>query len=397
MSMLAGHDAVEARIAVLMGAINTATAELVSVIADVLADETWAVSGIRSPEHWVTWQCGVSRARAAQLVAMARRLGELPECSALFTEGQLSEDCYGLVARHVPAERDGEVAALAPALLHTQLQRWLRALPDPSPTPIEEAPERPGVVDFGTDQDRWWLRADLPLDQGALVEHALVAARSQLFRERHPDAPVETRSDITWTDALVHAADAALIGLDTNTDHHPGHRYQLVLHHDTRTATTRLHQGSVLPDAVARYLTCDTDLRAVVTDHDGVLHELARKTRTIDDRLRSIIEHRDGGCRVPGCPQQRWLHIHHITHWEAGGPTTPGNLCALCPRHHREHHLGHLNITGDPTTPTGLHFTDHHGRPLTPKPPRPPTKPPLPTHYHHPTGEPINHHWLTWN
>jgi hypothetical protein len=61
-----------------MGVINAHVAELVDVITGVLDDESWSVSGIRSPEHWVAWQCGVSRARAAQLVCMARRVNELP-------------------------------------------------------------------------------------------------------------------------------------------------------------------------------------------------------------------------------------------------------------------------------------------------------------------------------
>lgn len=398
MTTVAEHDALEARIGALMGVINTATAQLVSAIAEVLRDESWSVSGIRSAEHWVGWQCGVSAARASELVRMARRVDELPECAELFAEGQLTEDCFASIARHAPGERDGEVAALAPALLHSQLRRWLRALPPPDVRPVDEVADRPGVIDFGRNDDRWWLRANLPLDQGALVEQVLTAARSQLFWERHPDAQAETRSDVTWTDALVHAADAALLGLDRNGDHHPGHRHQVVVHHDTTAASTRLHQGPVLPDCLARYLTCDADVRAIVFQ-DGVLQELARKTRTVDDRLRSFIEHRDGGCRVPGCRQRRWLHIHHVTHWEAGGPTSHANLCALCPRHHREHHLGQLNIEGDPTTPTGLRFTDRHGRPLGARPPSPPDErpPPPPVHYQHPTGERIDKHWMTWN
>ena len=384
MPTLAEHDALEARIGGLMGVINAHVAQLVGVIAGVLADESWAVSGIRSPQHWVAWQCGVSATRAAQLVRMARRVDELPACADLFDHGQLTEDAFALIARHVPAERDTEVAVLAPALLPSQLRRWLRALPEPDPAPVDDVADRPGVVDFGRDDNRWWLRADLPLDHGALVEQALTAARSQLFWQRHPEAEGETRSDITWTDALVHAADAALLGLDHNGEHHPGHRYQLVLHHDTTTATTRLHQGPVLPDCLARYLTCDSDVRAVVSQ-DGVLQELARKTRTVDDRLRSIIEHRDGGCRVPGCPQQRWLHIHHITHWHDGGPTEPANLCALCPHHHRQHHLGALHIEGDPppppdsTSPTAT---------ATPSAPDRQHHPPDPHHRRSPIGTP---------
>ena len=50
---------------------------------------------------------------------------------------------------------------------------------------------------------------------------------------------------------------------------------------------------------------------------------------------------------VPGCNQKRWLHVHHIVFWEDGGRTGSGNLCALCPRHHRMLHAGY-QVQGDP-------------------------------------------------
>jgi hypothetical protein len=116
-----------------------------------------------------------------------------------------------------------------------------------------------------------------------------------------------------------------------------------------------------------------------------------------------LIEHRDGGCRVPGCPATRQLHIHHVVHWEDGGGTDTDNLIALCRRHHRIHHTGGLGIAGNADQPdgpdghTGIAFTDPDGRRLPPAGrPRPPDKPPgpaaedlgIPTDpYQHPWGE----------
>ena len=51
-----------------------------------------------------------------------------------------------------------------------------------------------------------------------------------------------------------------------------------------------------------------------------------------------------------------WLQIHHIVHWEDGGPTDTWNLVALCDAHHRLHHLGRLQIAGDADDPDGLVF-----------------------------------------
>ncbi|MDQ6798093.1 MAG: HNH endonuclease, partial [Actinomycetota bacterium] len=48
------------------------------------------------------------------------------------------------------------------------------------------------------------------------------------------------------------------------------------------------------------------------------------------NRTRLAIEERDGGCRVPGCDRTRWLHVHHVVHWEDGGATDTSNLMSLC-------------------------------------------------------------------
>src|SRR5690606_25296497 len=96
-------------------------------------------------EHWLTWKAGVSRARAAGLVCIARRAGELPACWALFAEGRLGEDAMVRIARRLPAGRDAQLAELAPRLLIPQLDRILRALPerpDPDAEGEGRGPER---------------------------------------------------------------------------------------------------------------------------------------------------------------------------------------------------------------------------------------------------------------
>src|SRR5688572_7889287 len=109
-------EQIDARIGDVMGVLNGATAELVGLIATVVAGELWSGPGIRSPEHWVTFRCGVAPTRARRLVAMARRLAELPATGAVFGEGRLTEDQMAVLCRHLPAQRDAELADLAPLL-----------------------------------------------------------------------------------------------------------------------------------------------------------------------------------------------------------------------------------------------------------------------------------------
>jgi hypothetical protein len=245
------------------------------------------------------------------------------------------------------------------------------------------------------------MHADLPVDEGMVIERALVASRSQVFHERHPDEPEAAvgRSSVDWCDGFERMAELALRALDGGMDgnRRPADRFQVLVHFDVAAGTTRWHMGDVLPDVMRRYLMCDADVRAVV-EQDGVLAAMSSRSRTVDDRMRAFVEHRDGGCMVPGCTQRRWLHIHHIRHWEDGGPTESCNLCALCPFHHRQLHAGQLSIEGNPDVPRGLIVRDAHGRELRRPAPEPPDGPPIPPTkpFHHPIGERVDWRFFSW-
>ncbi|MFP5487581.1 MAG: HNH endonuclease signature motif containing protein [Acidimicrobiia bacterium] len=128
--------------------------------------------------------------------------------------------------------------------------------------------------------------------------------------------------------------------------------------------------------AVRDRILCDGTI-APVWHRDGVPFSVGRAQHVVPDRTRRIVEQRDRGCRVPGCTCDRFVEIHHIVHWNQGGPTDTWNLVSLCPKHHRLHHQGQLGITGDADLFDGLVFTDADGRPVTEiRPPTPPTGPP---------------------
>ena len=220
----------EDEIAQVAGVINAATARLVHLIARVLETESWQGAGIRSASHWVAWRCGVSPARAKRLVLMAHRLAELPETRAAFDEGALCEDQVAVICRHAPPSFDADAAVLAKSATVVQLQRVLGSYPfteeaeaDPTEPKEPETPAEPRNVSFGTtERGTWQLSAELPADEGALVERALVAARDELFRAgEHEKAAVPAPSHIDWADAFVAMADRSLAG--ASRPHHERH------------------------------------------------------------------------------------------------------------------------------------------------------------------------------
>jgi hypothetical protein len=394
----------EARAIELAGQANVVAAQLVDLLVEVLREEAWGGSGtLRSPEHWLCWRTGMAAGRAQKLVQIARRADELPACIALFRAGGLSEDAMALIARKAPAQRDGELADLAPLMLHAQLERVLRHLPEQErrTTPKIE-PERGASGRFR--QDGWWEgRQLLPPDEGAVAQKALESARSEVFAERHTDADPAVRGPVTWADGFVRLCEHALDGLDPDVQRGQprGERAQVLVHLDARSdgeGHAAIHLGPQLPDALRRYLCCDAKVRAVIEGVDGALLGISPLAPTVSPRLRRVIEQRDQGCRYPGCSQRRWVQIHHLIHREDGGATVSINLCALCPYHHRLHHLGAFQISGNPELPAGLRFSDRWGHEIGP-PHFGPVAPPVGTnaHFTPPTGERLEARWFGWN
>lgn len=399
--------ALEAEVAEVMGVVNAAQGRLVELMGTALDEGLWQVWGIHSPAHWLGWQAGMATGRAGAVVKIAQRRHELPTAVAALVAGELSVDAAIEVAKRAPAGYEESITEFAKVSTIAQLRRSLAGyVYDPD---TEKAKPKPPAdtrsVSMGTDANGWWMKGRLPVDEGSVVEQAIRAARDDLFRQQ----PAGTGS-VTWADGLVAAAEASLT---VGEARFPGSdRYQVHLHLDAVPqpagpgGVLSVHLGSVVPAAIRSRLLCDATLRPTYRV-DGVALSVGRKTRAVSRRLRRVVEHRDGGCRIPGCGRTFGLEIHHITHWEHGGATDTNNLCALCWHHHRLHHHGLLAIVGD--ADGDLEITDRWGRMLhrtgTPTPPRAGTTPQQaaaqagiePGTYQHPLGEPLKAWWVTFN
>lgn len=115
----------EQELALLCGVLNSSYARLVAIVAQALSDESWAIAGVRSPEHWLTMRAGLSPFRAKAIVRVARRHGELPTVMGEFADGQLSFDQVAVVARYAPAHVEASVAEMAVFASVPQLRRSL--------------------------------------------------------------------------------------------------------------------------------------------------------------------------------------------------------------------------------------------------------------------------------
>jgi hypothetical protein len=101
--------------------------------------------------------------------------------------------------------------------------------------------------------------------------------------------------------------------------------------------------GTRVSAETCRRLACDAALVLMRHGPDGSVLDVGRRTRAISPALRRALDHRDGGCRFPGCGL-RLCDAHHVEHWADGGATRLGNTLLLCRRHHRAVHEGGFGV-----------------------------------------------------
>jgi 5-methylcytosine-specific restriction endonuclease McrA len=218
------------------------------------------------------------------------------------------------------------------------------------------------------------IHGRLTPEVGALLLKALAAAREVLYQQRREQAPEDDPPTMVQqqADALALLAETALHHeLDPGA---PGERYQVVVHVDAEVLAnpeapgqSRLEGGGRVPAGTSQRLACDASRVVMRHDEDGRLLEVGARTRTIPPALRRALQHRDRGCRFPGCGV-RFGQGHHIRHWAQGGQTTLSNLTMLCRRHHRAVHEEGYQVEREPNGELRFQRPDGHPLPDVPPP-----------------------------
>ncbi|MBO1756178.1 HNH endonuclease signature motif containing protein [Allobranchiibius sp. CTAmp26] len=374
-----------AEVGMICGRLNAAHADLIDLVTRLVEHETWAISGIRSPEHWLTCFAGVSPATARDLVRIATRSTELPALQREVHTGRLSLGQAAVVAAHTPTGYDETVVQLA---VHATVPQLRRALvkydftqqpdtPDTPPQPPDalSIAAQPAELAMWFDHDRFHLTYTAPADIGALVQQALTEATDALFLATAtgastPDEPSSRR--VRMADAMEQLATRSL-QIGTTDIAGRAEKFRIYLHLDT-TGQGWLTKRGALPPHLLRKWTCDGMVQPV-WEREGSPVNVGRAHRIVPRRTRRLVEDRDRGCAYPGCHAIHHLECHHITHWADGGHTDMMNLISLCPHHHDRHHTGDYTIHPDAGAPGHFRFTTRHGHPIEPLATTPPHDP----------------------
>jgi hypothetical protein len=334
-------------IAELSAHLDAASARLLDLIRRFDAEQGWN-TGFRSCAEWLSWRTGLDLGAAREKVRVARALGTLPLLARALAQGDLSYAkirALTRVATPATEERLLKVGRVGTAEHVERIVRGWRWMDRKTEIDDTERQHKRRALHVYRDEDGTVIvRGRLAPEVGTLLMRALDAAREALYQQARAagmrdDTPSMEQQQ---ADALALLAETALRhGLDPGA---PGERYQVVVHVDAPVLADAEHPGqSVLADGVrvsaetSQRLACDASRVVMRHDGEGNLLEVGARTRTIPPALRRALQHRDQGCRFPGC-HARFGQGHHLRHWAHGGPTTLSNLALLCRRHHRAVH-----------------------------------------------------------
>src|SRR5437667_5098556 len=370
------------QIAELSAHLDAATARLLELIREFDARGGWN-AGFRSCAHWLSWRVGLNLGAAREHVRVARALHVLPNIAGALASGEISYAKVRALTRVATPETEDRLLAVARAGTAVHVERIVRGwrCVDRQAEARETAKQHASrALHVYQDEDGMVvIRGRLEPEAGTLVLKALAAARETLYPLSSAPAQDPPTMEQQRADALALLAEMALHHeLDPGT---PGERYQVVVHVDAPVLIDPDHEGqSVLADGprvpagTSRRLACDASLVVMRHDEDGRLLEVGARTRAIPPALRRALQHRDSGCRFPGCGVP-FGDGHHVRHWANGGPTTLSNLAILCRRHHRAVHEEGYRIVRQPDGALESYRPDGRLVPEVPAPPPVPRDP----------------------
>ena len=411
-SALDKSERLGAEITELCSYIYAAEHRFLTLIREFDEQRGWAWLGFHTCAHWLNFNCGMGMNAARERVRIAHALGNLPKIDARFASGALSYSKVRAMTRIADAKNEDYLLMIAKhgtayhvEKLVSKYRRVVR-LNDADAARTEYDNRQ---LNCYTDWDgSLVIKGRFPAEQGALIVKALEMAMEKQFSEK-ADVGAASRRDRAGTalpqdDVDVSAdhvplgqtsespepepiatrrADALAEVAETYMNSEPvpnatADRYQVVVHVLDRAGTAlpqalpqagidrghgplpqedpHIEDGPHVSAETSRRIACDCSLLGIREDERGEPLSIGRKTRSIPPAMRRALRIRDGGCRFPGCTNDRFVDGHHIQHWADGGETSLDNLVLLCRRHHHLVHEG--GFTCEKTSDGEVFFQD---------------------------------------
>jgi hypothetical protein len=299
----------------------------------------WRDDDCRDMAQWVALNLGIGSYRARRMTEAAAKLDDLPRIAAALEAGELSLDKVVELTRFAQPETEAKLIAWAKNVAPSTIARRADA---ECAKDDEESKEthKERFLRWWRDDDRFFLEAMLPCDQGTFVAQAIAKLADKL-----PELPAEERPEWSSEQDLVDQRHADALFLMAQGD--PGShmaRPEVVVH-TTVDALGKFSNGQVAsggtlhPDLVSQ-LSCDARLRYVLNDKEGNALGIGEASASVPEWLRQQVLYRDHfTCTFSSCDMRAYLQAHHTDHAGYGGSTDLPNLTTVCPFHHNLIHV----------------------------------------------------------
>ncbi|MEE4299397.1 MAG: DUF222 domain-containing protein [Pseudomonadales bacterium] len=388
LSTLSDDQLVDA-IVTFSGHMNAAEFRLIRLVGELDLRKDQGACGVDSIPAWLGYYCGLDGNAAREKLRVARALRELPEIRACFAAGEISYSKVRAITRVANASNEKLLLSYALGATAAQMERVVRGYRQveriEDPETVLRHRRRRGLDWWFDDDGMLVIQGRLAPEDGALFIRAIEAVCTRMKADERAaeaeDLSVRVQGELDEeadsppgarrADALVEILEAGLANPDAELAggdltlvvmHVPVGASQAAGNPLPDQALCELEHGPAVPHETACRIACDA---SVVTHHehpDGRVASIGRRSRTVPYWLRRALEHRDVGCRFPGCNRTRHLDAHHVVHWAEGGETSLDNLLLLCRHHHRQIHDGRFHIRR--SADGDVLFDTADGRPL---------------------------------
>jgi len=307
-------------------------------------------TGTFGTKSWLYYKCNLAYSAASDQFEVARQLGNLPETTEAFADGEISYKHAALIAR--TAERLGdkmdsqaesilvsaarELDPLRLRRLTVQLRHQLDA--DTVLDDANEAHESRFLSFSQTLDGVFYLNGRFDAEGGAILQTALNAVSGPPAAD-DKRTPKQRRADAAVELARRQLDQGDLPSVGGQRPHLSVIVEMSTLAKQPGAPAAELEWGEPIPAETARRLACDAAITPILRGSESDQPRADRTSRTISGSKRTALVVRDRGCRFPGCDRPPgWTDAHHLHHWADGGTHQMPNLVLLCRRHHRMVH-----------------------------------------------------------
>lgn len=337
-----------------------------------------------STRTWTAATFQVPSDTAGRRIKVARLLRQCPVLAGALADGRISFDHVRLIAGATNPRNLATVVEIQQQLIDLTdevvlFRYWAAKVVDLLRVADADGPE-PRVEDTKLHLDRQFdgtsrLTGTIAGEVRDVVAHALDTFADRMFHRFASDAAQAPGDvEIPNRSTLMGLALGEICRLALASSHSGAGTAADVTYiiHSDDPGTVWSSDGRRVESHTAQVACCDGAFHAVVMDRFGVPLDVAREARFANAWQRRAAQRRDGGCVFPGCDTaEQQTDLHHVRHWEHGGPSDLSNFACLCRRHHGVVHRSgwHMRTVDHQrfefTTPSGATlFSQRHGATL---------------------------------